>query len=188
MGISGCPYHIGDFAQGGVIIFLTHDGMHGLVAAIDDALTEVEWSINPAPTTATNNDPLPYTTPSAPHGQYYGGYKNQQAIQGITNWATIYPAFAAAADYSITVNGVKYDDWWLPSSTELSLIYAFRGVINQVSVANGGSLMTKIATHTYWSSREDDNFNAWGLIFSDGTQSNTFGKSNKNAMRCVRAF
>ena len=37
VGISGCPYHIGDFAQGGVIISLTHDGLHGLVAAIEDA-------------------------------------------------------------------------------------------------------------------------------------------------------
>ncbi len=32
--VSGCPYHIGDYAEGGVIICLTQDGMHGLVAAI----------------------------------------------------------------------------------------------------------------------------------------------------------
>jgi hypothetical protein len=38
---ANCPpaplYKIGEFAQGGVVIWLTEDGQHGLVAAIQDA-------------------------------------------------------------------------------------------------------------------------------------------------------
>ena len=194
--VSGCPYHIGDFAQGGVIISLTHDGLHGLVAAIEDAKvgvnTTFKWDSGPPYTsnTATNNDSLPFSTPNAPYAQYYGGYKNQKVIEAIGNWQTTFPAFNAAAQYTKTVNGVTYDDWWLPSSTELSLMYAYRDVINQVSIANGGSaLLNDPNTAAYWSSRqyEDDADNAWGLDFFSGGQGVEY-KDADYAVRCVRAF
>ncbi len=195
--LSGCPYHIGDFAEGGVIIFLTHDGMHGLVAAIEDASPAqgLSWEIPQSYTNpkAYNNQPLPFSTPNKPYGQYYGGYKNQN-IEMIQNNLSQYPAFQAAAQYTRTVNGVTYDDWFLPSSRELSLMYASEEIINQVSVANGGKTMlnvefngTNFPPSVYWSSREDLSNTAWYMYFFDGKQEE-FYKDRTYGVRCVRAF
>ncbi len=191
--LSGCPYHLGDFAQGGVIIFLTHDGQHGLVAAIEDASQGVKWSTEQVFTGANNYDALPYSTPVAPYRQYYAGYKNQQIIQQRTGWETTYPAFEVADAYTRTVNGVTYDDWFFPSSSELSLMFAMRGIINQVSLANGGNAMLNDPDNppyaVYWSSRGNEDISnlAWALNFFDGFQATT-GKVNPRAVRCVRAF
>jgi hypothetical protein len=195
---SGCPYHIGDFAQGGVIIFLTHDGMHGLVAAIEDASPPegVKWSTEQVVTRVNNYDSLPYSTPVAPYGQYYAGYKNQEIIQQRMGWETTYPAFKVAAEYTRTVNGVTYDGWFLPSTSELSLIFAMREIINQVSKANGGAALLDVEFNIinypasiYWSSRENENDSnsAWYLSFFDGNQSSN-NKGLPFAVRCVRAF
>ena len=181
-----CPeasYHIGDFAQGGVVIWLTSDGLHGLVAAIDDAAKDpVDWG----PDTIGyiyNNQPLPLSTPNDPYGQYYGGYQNQTDVDptGLLG----FPAFYAAANYSITVKGVTYEDWWLPSSRELSLMYAAVGVINEVSTANKGSEMQ---AKEYWSSRENNDKEAWYLDFNNGYQDYTTKNNNQCRVRCVRAF
>ena len=87
--ISGCRYHIGDYAEGGVIIWLTNDGMHGLVVAIEDAKegtdTTFKWGENPATTNVRTRKSLPFSTPKSPYGEYYGGYINQQAIEDMSN-------------------------------------------------------------------------------------------------------
>ena len=180
------PYHIGDFAEGGVIIWLTLDRMHGLVAATKDAAILLSWSTSTGATDATNNNPLPFETPEEPYGNYYGGYLNQNNAT-IKNNLDDYPAFKAAAEYSIEVHGKIYDDWWLPSSTELSLMYASRGLIQKVSEENGGNQM---ANFNYWSSRERQTTtsNAWYLNFADGTQSHVLKTGPNYFVRCVRAF
>jgi len=53
-GVTGAPkYQIGDFAQGGVVIWVTHDGEHGLVAAIEDLGGYYEWADSEAASTYT---------------------------------------------------------------------------------------------------------------------------------------
>jgi hypothetical protein len=187
VGSSG--YNIGDFAEGGVVIWVTQDGQHGLVAAISDVTgSPLAWGPSGTTTGATNNDPLPSSTPNAPYGQYYPGYLNQQIIEGIANWQNDYPAFQACANYSITINGKTYDDWFLPSSRELSLMYVAQGVINQVSQAQGGQALVSGFTDFYWSSRENVANDAWFLSFADGA-SGVFSKNNATGgVRCVRAF
>ena len=177
------PYHIGDFAQGGVIIWLTNDGLHGLVAAREDAATNAMWGPTTASVTIKANTILPLSTPNDPYGQYYGGYINQNN-PNVKNNLNLFESFTAAANYSIIVKGVTYDDWWLPSSRELSLMYAAVEVINQVSEKNGGSSMSEAL---YWSSREQTANSAWSLDFSNGTQ-NVSLKTNDLRVRCVRAF
>jgi len=185
---TGCPYHIGDFAQGGVIIWLTQDGQHGLVAAIEDATDSQgsSWCSLGSPTSIGANDftPLPSSTPNTPYAQYYSGYQNQLVVQNQPNWETDYPAFQKAAYYSITINGITYDDWFMPGSRELSLMWASEGVINTVSLAHGGLEMANV----YWSSREfASNSNAWYLGFSSGAQGINV-KDYTYAVRCLRAF
>lgn len=188
-------YKVGDFAEGGVVIYVTEDGSHGLVVAIEDASLSGNYTPAWGPTgTTTNaiyNTALPLQTPSIPYSQYYGGYQNQQIIEAITDWQTNYPAFAAAASYSKTVNGVTYSDWFLPSEAELGVMYGLKNLIEQVSIAHGGY---GFGTHLvdglqrYWSSREYNENGAWILIFADGNQKVDLKGLSPSAVRCVRAF
>jgi hypothetical protein len=75
-------------------------------------------------------------------------------------------------EYSVTVGGVTYGDWYLPSKSELNLLYLQKTAV-------GG-----FTTGVYWSSMESSNSNAWFQLFSSGTQSYT----TKNYLANVRAI
>jgi hypothetical protein len=85
--------------------------------------------------------------------------------------------FAAkvCADYSVTVGGVTYGDWYLPSKYELNLLYAQR-------VAVGG-----FASATYWSSTEYHSTNAFVFYFGTGG-TDYYSKAIFYRVRAVRAF
>ena len=68
-----------------------------------------------------------------------------------------------------------YSDWYLPSKDELNKLY-----INRVAI--GG-----FANNAYWSSTENDNFNAWLQDFFNGGQDYN-GKFSTYYVRAVRAF
>jgi hypothetical protein len=85
--------------------------------------------------------------------------------------------FAAkvCADYSVTMGGITYGNWYLPSKYELNLLY-------QQKVVVGG-----FASYYYWSSSEYDANLAWFQGFSNGNQ-NVYGKDSTFDVRAVRAF
>jgi hypothetical protein len=77
--------------------------------------------------------------------------------------------------YTVTVNGVVYGDWFLPSKGELNQMY-----VNKTAI--GG-----FASGYYWSSSEYDAYDAWLQYFGVGNQ---FGsdKTSTTYLRPVRAF
>jgi hypothetical protein len=75
----------------------------------------------------------------------------------------------------VTVGGVTYGDWYLPSKYELNLLYIERARVGNFS------------TSYYWSSTETDNYRAWFQIFSSGNQTN-YLKYNTYYVRAIRAF
>jgi hypothetical protein len=85
--------------------------------------------------------------------------------------------FAAkvCADYSVTVGGVTYGDWYLPSKYELNLLYLQKTAV-------GG-----FASAYYWSSSEIYNYFAWIQYFDNGFQYNLF-KDYSYYVRAIRAF
>ena len=87
-------------------------------------------------------------------------------------------------DYTTTVNGIIYNDWFLPSKDELNQIYTNKATINTTAAANSGS---NFSTNLYWSSTEDDNGNAWEQSFSNGSQFN-YDKFTPEYVHAVRAF
>ena len=96
------------------------------------------------------------------------------AEQMADNQAGNYAA-KVCADYSVTVGGVTYGDWYLPSFYELNLLYTQRTAV-------GG-----FASDVYWSSSEDTNNYAWFKNFSNGGQF-IEGKSFSHYVRAIRAF
>jgi hypothetical protein len=78
--------------------------------------------------------------------------------------------------YTVTVNGVVYGDWFLPSKGELNQMY-----VNKTAI--GG-----FASGYYWGSSEADAYGAWSQDFGNGGQYPSGGKPTTYYVRPVRAF
>lgn len=161
----GYPVHtIGESYGGGIVFYVYDGGQHGLIAATADQSAGIRWFGGS-------------TTNTCARGNGIGaGLKNTAIIianQGPVDGNTF--AARLCNEYSVTVSGVTYGDWYLPSRVELNLLYLQKNVV-------GG-----FAGSYYWSSTEYDNGSAWCQYFANGLQ--VFGlKFDANAVRAVRAF
>ena len=159
-------HYIGESYGGGIVFYVYDNGQHGLIAATADQNggATIRWWGGSSTNTRARGDGIG------------AGLKNTAIIianQGPVDGA----AFAATVcnEYSVTVGGVTYGDWYLPSKHELNLLYLKKAVV-------GG-----FANNFYWSSTELDFFSALLQFFGDGGQTNLFKSSTYN-VRAVRAF
>ena len=159
-------HFIGESYGGGIVFYVYDNGQHGLVAATADQNggAAIRWYGGSNTDTRARADGVG------------AGLKNTAIIianQGSNDGN----AFAATVcnEYSVTVAGVTYGDWYLPSKDELNLLF-----INRVAV--GG-----FASEYYWSSSEFDGVNAWYQDFVNGGQVGN-GKGGAARVRAVRAF
>jgi len=161
----GSTLAIGDSYQGGIIFWLDATGQHGLIAATTDQSTGIQWYNGPYRCTGTSGDGL------------YAGAMNTAMIVATQMADNQTGNFAAkvCADYSVTVGGVTYGDWYLPSKYELNLLYLQKTAV-------GG-----FASAWSWSSSGCSSYDAWGQTFGSGYQYN-YGKDNTPYVRAVRAF
>ena len=105
------------------------------------------------------------------------GYFNTRAIVNQGNSDTATSAAALADSYSVTVSGVLYEDWFLPSKDELNELYLQKATV-------GG-----FTNNNFWSSSERFfvTSNAWYQFFGNGYQ-NLHLKGNPYYVRPIRAF
>ena len=80
-----------------------------------------------------------------------------------------------AAAHTVTVNGVAYGDWFLPSKGELNQMY-----VNRTAIGGFDGIY-------YWSSSESNFSDAWLQVFITGNRPHG-GKDNEFYVRPVRAF
>ena len=154
-------HYVGESYGGGIVFFVYDNGQHGLIAATSDQSSGIAWY----------NGVFRFTGASA---DGVGAGKINTAIAVTIQMPDDnYGTFAAkvCSDYSVTSGGVKYGDWYLPSSYELNLLYAQRAIV-------GG-----FTTNRYWSSTEFDDF-SYRTDFSNGFS----GLSVRNASLNVRAI
>ena len=154
-------HKIGDSYGGGIVFYVYDGGRHGLIAATADQSAGIRWYAGT------------YTNTMA-YADGVGAGKANTAIiianQGYGDGATY--AARVCNEYSVTIAGVTYGDWYLPSKTELNLLYLQKAAF---------------ASAYYWSSTEDDTNHAWAEYFDSGYQ-NGNGKSSTARVRAVRAF
>jgi hypothetical protein len=123
------------------------------------------------------------------------GYRNTRAIILQGNTDAVSSAAALAYSHTVTVSGVLYDDWFLPSVDELNQMCKWaRGVAwtSDATVCTGGTINTGLgatgfADNYYWSSSESNASFAWLQYFSNGGQYDT-NKRDTFPVRPVRAF
>ena len=158
-------YSVGDFAHGGIVFWLDATGQHGLIAATTDQSTGIKWYNGTYRYTGTTGDGL------------YAGAMNTTMIVATQMADNQTGNFAAkvCADYSVTVGGVTYGDWYLPSKYELNLLYLQKTAV-------GG-----FASAYYWSSGENGSHTAWLQTFANGSQT-TSSKGSPYYVRAIRAF
>ncbi|MFT7385503.1 MAG: hypothetical protein ACI82E_000254 [Nonlabens sp.] len=156
-------YAIGDTHQGGIIFYLDASGKHGLIAAPSDQSTSAAWW------NGSFIDTRAYGS-----GLFEGKY-NTRMINRIQSGTT--SAAAICANYG----DLK---WYLPSIEELNLMYMNIGQGNALGLGNIGSFSPAY----YWSSTENDYYNAWIQFFTNGYQGYNAKSRTYNSVRAVRAF
>ena len=163
---SGDTHTIGESYGGGIVFYVYDNGKHGLIAATSDQSTRIRWYGGTDTITRARADGVG------------AGLKNTAII--IANQGAVDgDAFAATVcnEYSVTVGGVTYGDWYLPSKHELNLLYQQKTVVDGFAGIN------------YWSSTEGGSDTAWYQSFRNGYQ----GNGGKNSIinynvRAIRAF
>ena len=166
---------VGDLLHGGVVYYvaptptdLDGDGKVdiGLICAVEDQSAAIEWILGGASQTTENGNTL----------EAIGtGQTNTTAMMNQAGYTG--GAAKVAEDYSVTDNGVTYNDWFLPSLEELNEMYSQK---NSIEAAAG---VTPFGAN-YWSSSEHNSSKAKSVDMSSGNDSNT----NKNTQRNVRAI
>jgi len=150
---------IGDKYAGGIIFWLDGNG-GGLVAAPSDQAA-AHWGC------------VGINIPFAAGTAIGKGYVNTFHIYQDCTEEGI------AAQICIELNLGEYSDWWLPNKDELNAMY-----LNLHQQGLGG-----FANDYYWSSTEDDNYDAWGQSFHQGGGAQHFSnKANYFIVRAVRGF
>jgi hypothetical protein len=149
---------VGDFRDGGVVFWVDATSGNGLVCAVVDQSSGMQWHIGA--------DISTYATGTA----IGTGTTNTDAIIAVLQGSGNYAA-SIARDY----NGGGYTDWFLPSKDELNQLYEHQTAI-------GG-----FTNYYYWSSTEIDASTAWFQAFSYGGQFGAT-KGSTSSVRAVRAF
>jgi hypothetical protein len=177
MSMQNTKYSIGDYALGGVVVYVDDTEQHGLIVANKDIGYKIPWSYdNTFIFTFTNTDGL------------YAGKMNTQIIiskQDIVNDVYfLYDKNSLFASYACSIYNNGYSDWYLPSKYELKLIYQYKNVLNEIIEKHNG---TQFKSDLYWSSTELDKYNAWSINFKTGDLL-VITKNSKIYVRPVRKF
>uniref|UniRef100_UPI0040478540 hypothetical protein n=1 Tax=Algoriphagus sp. TaxID=1872435 RepID=UPI0040478540 len=164
---------VGDPYGGGIIAYILVSGNpgydantpHGLIAATSDHSVTVRWLASGQPQTVTGATGFTLGT----------GLSNTNKIISSQGTTTTYAA-RVCADYSITVDGITYSDWYLPSIDELRILYRNKTAI-------GG-----FRNSSYWSSTERNDAYAYERNLGNDTGSDANKSTNSKYVRAIRAF
>lgn len=161
---------VGIYYQGGVIFHVDASTGYGLICAVADQSTGIEWGCNSSYVNGAEGSAI--------------GTGKQNTIDILADCGTSGNAAAVCNDYSLTVNGVVYNDWFLPSEGELFALYTNKDAIDATATSNGGTAFT---VDRYWSSTERAQGYADYVKFLDGVR-NLYAKSSLLRVRAVREF
>jgi len=180
---------IGDYRDGGIVFYIANEPTDldgdgdldtGLVCAIVNQGPIIEWILGGDTQTTENGS----TSVSIGLGQ-----TNTTAMMSQVGYTG--GAATVCDEYTTTVNGITYNDWFLPSKDELNQMYVHKAAINNAATADGvgGAVFSYANNRFYWSSTEASSSNAWCQYFSNITNNqNQPEKDFLYHVRAVRAF
>ena len=171
----GFIFTIGQYYQGGIIIYIDSTGQHGLIADTEDLSLDIQWYdgtyiLTGATGTAIGTGLINTNAIIAAQGS------GSICIYGPMEQNECYAAQLCAGSTLVGADGGIYEDWFLPSKDELNQLFE-----HKTEIGGFGD------NHYYLSSTEIDANNAWAQDFDDGNQA-IADKSFPNAVRAVRTF
>jgi hypothetical protein len=167
-------HHLGEAYQGGLIFFVDETGLHGLIAAREDASPGLSWQNGEGGEKIVN----------AQGNGLFAGESNTRLIiaqQTIDYQQGNFAALAAAtytSEPSCTMEALCYGGWSLPSLYELALMHR-----NLALQGLGG-----FAKAVYWSSTEAGITEAWAFDFKTGETIRSDKAMDSLRIRPIRAF
>lgn len=166
-------HYIGENYGGGIVFWVDESGDHGLIAAREDITGFATWRNGPSNRTQHFGNQKDVVTNARADGIYAGSVNTPMIISQLTadNYAG---KFAARVCTESTISG--YGDWYLPSKTELWMMYKLKDLI-------GG-----FDQEMYWSSTEYNVGFAWVQNFQGYGGQYSQNKSSAFAIRCIRRF
>ena len=164
--IGGPAYSIGDTGPAGGVVFYDNGGCFQGWRYLEAAPASTEWGAEQWGK---------YGIVVGGTGTAVGtGKANTTAIVEKLNEAPAESDRAAQLCDALSYGG--YNDWFLPSKEELSLLYQQRAVV-------GG-----FRTAYYWSSSESNSYSAWTQDFREGYQYADYYKYSRHPVRAIRSF
>ena len=157
---------VGEKYGGGIIFYVTENGLHGLIAAKNDQKAGVPWYNGLTRLSGASDDGIG------------AGARNTAAILAKLMADDTLGFFAAkiCEDYSVKENNITYTDWYLPSKAELNLLYQQKKLV-------GG-----FVNENYWTSTEYKTNSVWIQYFGNGQQRISNSESYANNVRAIRSF
>lgn len=121
------------------------------------------------------------------------GEANSNVLKRVTTGGGSYTSYATIGHvlntFLASADAKGYDDWYIPSCGELSLIYMNLTSVNNALSAIGGQQFN--TSTTYWSSSEVGTKKAWYVNFSNGRVDSGYGitssiKNDRYRVRFIR--
>jgi hypothetical protein len=176
--------NVGDYAYGGIVFYVDESGQHGLVTSIESINGGLPWGNN---------------TLAHAHAIGLGSGLMNSMLCIAKNSASAINTFAAGLcqNYAFTFNGIIYGGWYLPSITELELLFAQQtavnagvmsvpaGHFNSMDVQNVRKLNPALQ---YWSSTEVSATVALYYWYNNSPKILSNNKSTNYWVRPIRAF
>ena len=160
----GISAFIGDFREGGIVIWVDDTSQRGLVCDITDYAAI--WGCNG--TEIVGADSLTVGS----------GLKNTKDILATCQTAGI------AARLANDLVAQEYTDWYLPSKEEFRYIWLNSFIISERSIALGGKRLDAY----YWTSSEYDADHAWCWDLKFGADDHSYSKETPARFRAIRNF
>jgi len=169
---------LGDYFQGGIVFHIDSIENTGLIVLDEEFVGNYKWGC------------VDYQMPGAFYSSIGKGMANSLEIQVNCLDTIQYNSGGTtelsqnAANACLNFMHLEYDDWFLPSISELQLIYDLYG---QSFVTNIGHNF-QYSNGYYWSSTQTDNEDSWIVDFYDGDSHGNYGKNNQIEIRPIRQY
>jgi hypothetical protein len=162
-------HYVGESYGGGIVFYVYDGGLHGLIAAASDQTTGAPWASNSSRIGGAQVDGIGAGNANTKLIINTIGVNNQSAAMSCVNYY---------ATQNVGGVNIFYTDWYLPSKTEMLLLYQQRSTIG--GFVNGGY---------YWTSQQvnDQDGYAWCMGFTASGDMSSSGQKGLTSIR-VRAI
>lgn len=161
---------LGQEYGGGYVFFIDGSGAHGLIAAKADYPEPIRWGVGRKKIDLSNE------------------------IDGATNSRKLSNEFGSesAAGVCEAMTDGGFDDWYLPSISELSLMYRNKDFVKDIGIRESRKNSSGIRTYAWKtdyisSTQHSSGVDCMGIHFANGKEFNYF-RSEKYRVRAIRKF